>query len=122
MWWIINIRDTKKFRLQDDIMVAAMESDGYAKGEPGAPDKNPTSLDQILAVSAFISVWIALGLWQDLSLSSRVIIPGGLSLALTSDFHINMYNIIGIIEVTCTKIVYYKFLPLYLFHQDGSCW
>ena len=92
------------------------------EGKPGTADKKPTSLDQILAISAFISVWIALGLWQDLSLSSRVIIPSGLSLALTSDFHINMYNIIEIIEVTFAESVYYKFLPLYSFHQDESCW
>lgn len=37
-------------------MVAVMESDGYAKGEPGTPDKKPASLDQILAVSTFTSV------------------------------------------------------------------
>lgn len=70
-------------------MMPAMESDGYVKGKPGTPDKNPTSLDQILAVSVFISVWVALGLWQDLSLSSRVTILSGLSSAL-SDFYINM--------------------------------
>lgn len=71
-------------------MVSAMERDVYGKRKPDTADKKPSSLDQILAVSAFISVLIALGLWQDLSLSSRVIIPRRLSLSLTSDFHITM--------------------------------
>lgn len=37
-------------------MVPAMERDGYGKRKPSTADKKPSSLDQILAVSAFISV------------------------------------------------------------------
>lgn len=108
MRWIINIGGTKKFSLEDDtIMVPVTESDGYVKGKLGTPDQKPTS-----TVSAFISVWVGLGLWQDLSLSSRVMIPSGLSLAWTTDFHSNMYNIIDKIEIMFAEIVYYKFLSL----------
>lgn len=130
MWWTINTWDRKRFGLDDGIMLPAMERDGYGKGKPGTGD-NPTSLDQILAVSAFNPVWTVLGLWQDLSLSSRAVTPSGLSSALISDFHINRNNIIEIVEVTFIESAIYiesyiykkcnKFLPLYSFRQEESC-
>lgn len=95
-----HLRCKQKIRLEDETTGPAMGSDGNRMGKPGT--KKPASLDQFL-------VWTTLDLWQDLS---RVIIPSSMSLALTSNSLISMYNMIEITEVTYIEIMYHNFLPL----------